>query len=498
MTPSLPRTVPISRGWDRRCGSTGIAVAVFVLVFGPFLTVIIAKSIRRRGRRRHGAPASRIAGGWDEYVDAAVDAGRGAPHAFTRGELASEYATASGAVLAEAADRAVFSHTTMTADEADEFWRIVESERRLLAREGGAWHRLRATVSLRSFVRHLAPRQGVGSAPPKGRSAASLSGRTHRYDQPRAVEHRGDRHDVAAGSAPHLHLDRDLARRRLPQERRAGVEGLGADPQRRGPVPSRRAVGMARAAVHLPDRRLDRTPRRGAAHQRVVRLRRRDDGPRVLPLPGVGEHRGLRTRALGRTRGRGAPRPCAFDDGGRRAARLRGCASGVRHTRRQLRLPRMADAPQPVERPAAAGGWTPPPGPPQPLAAVPGAVGAARASNREDARPAPVDSVPDGHEAPEAPIASTPAAAASVPDPSPTGEVPAAVPDDRDADDTSYPAPAAAPAACGPRCRGGSRFRRTPGRRRARRRSGRVRRFAVRPPIAHSARALRRRPRRRR
>ena len=49
---------------------------------------------------------------------------------------------------------------TMTADEADEFWRIVESERRLLAREGGAWHRLRATVSLRSFVRHLAPSTG--------------------------------------------------------------------------------------------------------------------------------------------------------------------------------------------------------------------------------------------------------------------------------------------------------------------------------------------------
>ena len=139
---------------------TGIAVAVFVLVFGPFLTVILAKAIRRRGRRRHGAPASRIAGGWDEYVDAAVDAGRGAPHAFTRGELASEYATASGAVLAEAADRAVFSRMTMTADEADEFWRIVDSERRVLAREGGAWHRLRATVSLRSFVRHLAPVTG--------------------------------------------------------------------------------------------------------------------------------------------------------------------------------------------------------------------------------------------------------------------------------------------------------------------------------------------------
>ena len=93
-------------------------------------------------------------------MDAAVDAGRGAPRASTRAELAAEYSTASGAVLAEAADRAVFSLATMTADEADEFWRIVESERRLLSRENGAWHRLRATVSLRSFVRHLAPAKG--------------------------------------------------------------------------------------------------------------------------------------------------------------------------------------------------------------------------------------------------------------------------------------------------------------------------------------------------
>jgi hypothetical protein len=139
---------------------TAIALAVFVLVFGPFLTVILAKAIRRRGRRRQGPPAARIAGGWDEYVDAAVDAGRGAPHASTRAELATEYATASGTLLADAADRAVFSHTASTADEADEFWRIVEAERRLLAREGGAWQRLRATVSLRSFVRHLAPSPG--------------------------------------------------------------------------------------------------------------------------------------------------------------------------------------------------------------------------------------------------------------------------------------------------------------------------------------------------
>uniref|UniRef100_UPI0033C13E00 transglutaminase domain-containing protein n=1 Tax=Microbacterium sp. NPDC019599 TaxID=3154690 RepID=UPI0033C13E00 len=138
----------------------GIVTAILLLAFGPLLVIAIAKSVRRRARRRKGQPASRIAGGWDEYVDAAVDAGRGAPRSHTRGELATEYATASGMLLAQAADRAVFSGSTTTVDDAAEFWRIVDAERRLLAREGGVWRRLRATVSLRSFVRHLAPAAG--------------------------------------------------------------------------------------------------------------------------------------------------------------------------------------------------------------------------------------------------------------------------------------------------------------------------------------------------
>ncbi|WP_243075604.1 transglutaminase domain-containing protein [Microbacterium sp. SS28] len=135
----------------------GIASAVLVIAFGPFIAVVAAKAMRRRGRRRADAPASRIAGGWEEYVDAAVDAGRGAPRSLTRVELANQYASEPAGVLAEGADRAVFSGATTTVEAADEFWRIVDAERRALARDGGAWQRVRATVSLRSFVRHLAP-----------------------------------------------------------------------------------------------------------------------------------------------------------------------------------------------------------------------------------------------------------------------------------------------------------------------------------------------------
>lgn len=120
--------------------------------------------------------------------------------------------------------------------------------------------------------------------------------------------------------------------------------------------------------------------------------------------------------------------------------------------------PAYGRASQTGERPAPQTGWTPPPAPPQSLAAVPGAVGAARGPHHDDAPPAPVDSVPAGRESREAASAAapadtpTPAPTASFPDSSLTAETPAAVPDDRYADDTSYPAPAApaAPAAWAP------------------------------------------------
>jgi hypothetical protein len=80
--------------------------------------------------------------------------------------------------LADDADRAVFSSRTVTADEASEFWRIVDDERRVLSRQRGWWRRVRAAVSLRSFLRFFAPRptrrrpphrDERGERPPAGR-----------------------------------------------------------------------------------------------------------------------------------------------------------------------------------------------------------------------------------------------------------------------------------------------------------------------------------------
>ncbi|MFJ6651276.1 transglutaminase domain-containing protein [Microbacterium sp. NPDC091313] len=173
-----------SAGWDLawllpvlRVG--GIVLLVLAVLLGPFLAVIAAKAARRRSRRRSPEPALAIAGGWEEYVDAGVDAGRSAPRALTRPELAAAFATAEGARLAADADRAVFSRESLTADDAEAFWRIVEAERRGLTRERGLWRRIRAAVSLRSFVRFVAPQasERVTRIVERGRRRADGRGR---------------------------------------------------------------------------------------------------------------------------------------------------------------------------------------------------------------------------------------------------------------------------------------------------------------------------------
>ena len=138
----------------------GIVLLVLVLALGPFLIVIGTKAARRRSRRRTGTPATRIAGGWDEYVDAALDSGRAASRTATRSELAAAFATPAGAALARDADRAVFSHADHSADAARRYWEAVDAERRALRRERGFWRGALATVSLRSLFRPMAPEPG--------------------------------------------------------------------------------------------------------------------------------------------------------------------------------------------------------------------------------------------------------------------------------------------------------------------------------------------------
>lgn len=143
--------------------TAAVVLLVLGLALGPFLVVIGAKSARRRSRRLAEEPSARITGGWDEFVDAAVDAGRSAPRTHTRSELAESFGLPGADRLATVADRAVFSAGSETAEDAAEYWRAIDEHRRRLARERGVWHRLVVTVSLKSFARHVAPASGIRS-----------------------------------------------------------------------------------------------------------------------------------------------------------------------------------------------------------------------------------------------------------------------------------------------------------------------------------------------
>ncbi|GAA3895667.1 transglutaminase-like domain-containing protein [Leifsonia kafniensis] len=137
----------------------GISLLVLLILLTPALAIIGAKMQRRRERKRGTTTAAQIAGGWDEYVDTAVDHGLPAPHNLTRTELAALHGSEGGGVLATLADQAVFGPIAPVQADSDSFWVLVDSERDALGQDATRRKRLRAALSLRSFARVLGTRQ---------------------------------------------------------------------------------------------------------------------------------------------------------------------------------------------------------------------------------------------------------------------------------------------------------------------------------------------------
>ncbi|GAA1697918.1 hypothetical protein GCM10009808_14200 [Microbacterium sediminicola] len=126
---------------------------VLLVVISPLLAILALKAHRRRRRRTRPQPAARVAGGWDEWVDAAADHGAEVPSNLTRSSFAAAIGHPAGATLAAAADRASFAPSPPTDGEAARFWDLVDEER-------GQWRagltrrqRLAAALSLRSLRR---------------------------------------------------------------------------------------------------------------------------------------------------------------------------------------------------------------------------------------------------------------------------------------------------------------------------------------------------------
>ncbi|SDS15014.1 DUF3488 and transglutaminase-like domain-containing protein [Microterricola viridarii] len=131
----------------------GLVLLGLLVVGAPLVAATAAKALRRRARRTAAGTTERIAGGWDDYVDTAVDLGLPAPGSDTRTELAARYDSPNGHMIAVLADEAVFGPVAPGPAESDAYWAAVDAERALLTQEFTRWQRMRARLSLRSFGR---------------------------------------------------------------------------------------------------------------------------------------------------------------------------------------------------------------------------------------------------------------------------------------------------------------------------------------------------------
>lgn len=165
--------------WLRVARVAGVVAIPLVVLLGPLVVVLALKARRRRRRRDHPDAVVRVAGGWDEVLDAARDLRHPPSPLATRRETADELTRALSGVagagaawsahragsvvgrLAAEADAAVFGPGTPTLAEAAAYWRRVEQA---VTEMHGAlpWgRRVRARVSLASLRRaRRVPRAG--------------------------------------------------------------------------------------------------------------------------------------------------------------------------------------------------------------------------------------------------------------------------------------------------------------------------------------------------
>ncbi len=145
----------------------GPPLGVLALIVGIILGL---KALRSRGRRTRGQPSTRIAGGWDELLDAARDAGRPVPVGSTRLEAGEMLGRDDVRDLGRAADAAVFGAGEISSATVAQYWQGVAEARRAIVRDLPWWRRPLARLNLASLVTHgRLARWGTGRL--KGRSS---------------------------------------------------------------------------------------------------------------------------------------------------------------------------------------------------------------------------------------------------------------------------------------------------------------------------------------
>ena len=136
-------------------GAVGVPpLLIIVFIAG----VLVAKFRRRRRRRRTGSAHMRMANGWREVTDRALDMGRPIPDMATRRE-AAQFVGASTVALAARADAAVFGPAEPSDDEVDQYWSELELELGAMRHELGPLDRVKAALSLTSLRRNRSSRR---------------------------------------------------------------------------------------------------------------------------------------------------------------------------------------------------------------------------------------------------------------------------------------------------------------------------------------------------
>ncbi|WP_062210445.1 transglutaminase-like domain-containing protein [Demequina oxidasica] len=128
----------------------GISLLGMLILFGPFLAILIWK-LARRNRRRRGDARDVVYQGWDEYLDDAVDSGLPPLPRATRTEVAREYGTQNAVALATLTDRVTFGNVTVDDATADQYWTLVAADRSELLARKSWWGRVKMRLSLRSM-----------------------------------------------------------------------------------------------------------------------------------------------------------------------------------------------------------------------------------------------------------------------------------------------------------------------------------------------------------
>jgi transglutaminase-like putative cysteine protease len=125
-----------------------------LLIGGPLATIFVLKARRRSRRRTTGKHPDRVAGGWSQLVDKAVDLGHRQVGTATRSESAlaiDERFGTSTVMLAQRADAEVFGPHQLTDEDVARFWAEVDSASSSLAAGQSRWQRLRARFSIASL-----------------------------------------------------------------------------------------------------------------------------------------------------------------------------------------------------------------------------------------------------------------------------------------------------------------------------------------------------------